>query len=210
LIQSEKVSYDARSAGYNQTCIKPFGVDVYGCIPGSYDGEAIPFVIRRIVETQATKAGAEDLIRAAKRTWHVYLGLGDSQTMDFDVVGYAQKQIKVWNNDDISILTNASHIKDVTFVDKSVQPEKDHLYEILKPLAGNMTGHLIASYVPHAHGSGDVHHMVVDHGEGKFYAAFGTTTADGTKFVRKACDAPVISFSLVDDMWTFPKTEIVV
>merc|ERR1712070_1037656 len=50
LIQSEKVSYDAISAGYNKTCIKPFGVDIYGCVPGSYNGEAVPFVIRRIVE----------------------------------------------------------------------------------------------------------------------------------------------------------------
>merc|ERR1711912_32257 len=67
LIQSEKVSYDAISAGYNKTCIKPFGVDVYGCIPGSYDGEAVPFVIRRIIETAPTKAAAEILIRQAKR-----------------------------------------------------------------------------------------------------------------------------------------------
>jgi len=211
LVQSEKVSYDAISAGYNTTCIKPFGVDVYGCIPGSYDGEAVPFVIRRIVETQANKAGAEDLIRAAKRTWHVYLGLGDSQTMDFDVVGYAQERIKVWTNNDISVLTNASHIQDVTFLDMHVQPEKStQMHDTLKPLTGNMTGHLIASYVPHATGSGDVHHMVVDHGEGKFYVATGTTTKNGTYFLRKACDAPVLAFNLDSDIWTMPSMAQVV
>merc|ERR1712048_1084039 len=86
LIQSEKVSYNARSAGYDQDCIKVLGVDVYGCVPGNYEGEGIPFVIRRLVETAATKQEAEDLIMNAKRTWHVYLGLGDSETMDFDVV----------------------------------------------------------------------------------------------------------------------------
>lgn len=214
LIQSEKVSYDAISAGYNKTCIKPFGVDIYGCVPGSYNGEAVPFVIRRIVETAPTKAAAEELIRNAKRTWHVYLGLGDSATQDFDVVGYAQERTKVWTNDDISTLVNASHIKDVSFVDMHAQPSHSTaLYDVLQPLTGNMTGHLIASWVPHATGSGDVHHMVVDHGEGKFYVATGTTTKNGTYFLRKACDAPVVAFDLASDIWTLPSlagSEVVV
>jgi hypothetical protein len=42
IVQSEKVNYDARSVGYNTSCVKPGGVDIYGCIPGTYDGEASP------------------------------------------------------------------------------------------------------------------------------------------------------------------------
>merc|ERR1719379_1626235 len=101
LVQAEKVSYNAMSAGYPKACYKPLGLDVEGCVPGTYDGEGIPFVIRRIVETSPTKADAEALITAAKRTWHVYLGLGDSETMDFDVVGYAAERTRTWTNADL-------------------------------------------------------------------------------------------------------------
>lgn len=205
LIQSEKVSYNAMSAGYDQPCIKPFGIDTDGCVPGSYDGEGVPFVIRRFIETSPTKADAEELIGNAHRTWHVYLGLGDTATMDFDVVGYAQKKYKVWDNSDLWNYTGTERIKDVTFLNKQVQPEKDtELYDILKAQVGSMTGREFAATVPHGHGSGDVHHFVVDHGEGKFYVALGTTNDAGTKFVRKACDAPVIAFDLQEDIWTMP------
>lgn len=210
LIQSEKVSYNAMSAGYPEKCYKPMGLDVEGCVPGTYAGEGLPFVIRRIIETSATKAEAEELIANAKRTWHVYLGLGDSETVDFDVVGYAWKQFKVWTNEDLSNFTEAAFIEDVTFVNKHVQPEHDtELHDILAGIAGNITGRHFAAYVPHAHGSGDVHHMVVDHGEGKFYVAMGTTTDDGTEFVRKACDAPVVAFDLQADVWAMPSSSLV-
>jgi len=205
LIQSEKVSYNAMSAGYPKACYKPLGLDTEGCVPGTYDGEGLPFVIRRFIETSANKAEAEELIANAKRTWHVYLGLGDSETMDFDVVGYAAEQFKIWNNGDLSSFTEAAFIQDVTFLNKNVQPEKDtELHDILAGIAGNISGRDMAAYVPHAHGSGDVHHFVVDHGEGRFYVALGTTTDDGTEFVRKACDAPVLAFDLEADVWTMP------
>jgi len=211
LIMSEKVSYNAMSAGYDEACYKPLGLDIEGCVPGTYDGEGVPFVIRRFIETSATKADAEEVIASAKRTWHVYLGVGDSKTMDFDVVGYASEKFKIWNNSNLWNLTGTERIPDVTFLNKHVQPEKDtELYDILMSQTGNMTGRVFAASVPHAHGSGDVHHYVVDHGEGKFYVAVGTTTEDGTQFVRKACDAPVVAFDLETDVWTMPSVSTVV
>jgi len=185
-------------------------LDVEGCVPGTYAGEGLPFVIRRFVEMSGNKADAEQIIADAKRTWHVYLGLGDSETMDFDVVGYAWKQFKLWNNSDLFNFTGTERIQDVTFLNKHVQPEKDtELHDILAGIAGNMTGRHFAAYVPHAHGSGDVHHYVVDHGEGKFYLALGTTTDDGTEFIRKACDAPVVAFDLAADVWAMPQLQVV-
>jgi len=210
LIMSEKVSYNAMSAGYDKPCYKPLGLDIEGCVPGTYKGEGLPFVIRRFIETSATKADAEEVIANAKRTWHVYLGLGDSETMDFDVVGYASEKFKIWNNSNLWNFTGTDRIPDVTFINKHVQPEGTDLYDILKGLVGNMTGRNFAASVPHTHGSGDVHHYVVDHGEGKFYVAMGTTTEDGTEFVRKACDAPVVAFDLETDVWAMPSTSSVV
>jgi len=205
LIMSEKVSYNAMSAGYDEACIKPLGLDLTGCVPGTYDGEGIPYVIRRFIETSPNKADAEDLIGNAHRTWHVYLGLGDSETMDFNVVGYSAQKYKVWDNSNLWNFTGTERIQDVTFLNKNVQPEKDtELYDILKAQVGSMTGREFAASVPHGHGSGDVHHYVVDHGEGKFYVALGTTNDAGTKFIRKACDAPVIAFDLQDEIWTMP------
>lgn len=210
LIQSEKVSYNAMSAGYPKKCYKPLGLNVEGCVPGTYDGEGVPFVIRRIVETSPTKADAEASIASAKRTWHVYLGLGDSETMDFDVVGYAAERTKTWTNADLHTYTGATFIKDVTFVNKHVQPEDDGLHDILAPLVGNLTGEALAAYVPRVHGTGDVHNMVIDHGQNKFFVAFGTTNAEGTEFVRKAFDAPVLAFDLSKDIWTMPSELVVV
>lgn len=201
LIQSEKVSYNAMSAGYDEPCVGKLD----GCIPGTYDGEGLPFVIRRFIETSPTKADAEDLIANAHRTWHVYLGLGDSETMDFDVVGYSSAKYKIWDNSNLWNYTATERIPDVTFLNKQVQPEKDtELYDILKAQVGSMTGRDFAASVPHAHGSGDVHHYTVDHGEGKFYVALGTTNDEGTEFIRKACDAPVIAFDLAGDIWAMP------
>jgi len=204
LIMSEKVSYNAMSAGYDKPCYKPLGLDIEGCVPGTYNGEGLPFVIRRFIETSSTKADAEKLIANAHRTWHVYLGLGDSETMDFDVVGYSSEKFKIWNNSNLWSFTETERIPDVTFVNKNVQPEGPELHDILQAQAGHMTGRVFAATVPHAHGSGDVHHYVVDHGEGKFYLALGTTTDDGTKFIRQACDAPVVAFDLNDEIWAWP------
>ena len=90
-------------------------------------------------------------------------------------------------------------------MNKNAQPEKDtELRDILAGIAGNISRRDMAAYVPHAHGSGDVHHFVVDHGEGRFYVALGTTTDDGTEFVRKACDAPVLAFDMEADVLTMP------
>lgn len=131
--------------------------------------------------------------------------MGDTETMDFDVVGYSSAKYKIWDNSNLWNFTGTERIPDVTFLDKNVQPESDtKLHDILKTKAGNMTGRDFAASVPHAHGSGDVHHYVVDHGEGKFYVALGTTNDEGTKFVRKACDAPVVAFDLQADIWAMP------
>jgi len=201
LIMSEKVSYNAMSAGYDEKCVGKLD----GCVPGTYDGEGLPFVIRRFIETSPTKAAAEDLIANAHRTWHVYLGLGDSETMDFDVVGYAAEKFKIWDNSNLWNYTATERIPDVTFLNKHTQPEHDtELYDILNAQVGNMTGRTFAASVPHGHGSGDVHHYVVDHGEGKFYLALGTTNDEGTEFIRKACDAPVIAFDLESEIWAMP------
>jgi hypothetical protein len=45
--------------------------------------------------------------------------------------------------------------------------------------------------------------LVTGPGEARLYVALGTTTADGTAYVRKACDAPMVGFDL-DALWSAP------
>lgn len=119
-------------------------------------------------------------------------------------MAYSSEFVEVWTSNNISNMTSEPPVHDVAFINMHIQPSKDlQLHDVLQAMAGNISGHLVASQVPQTTGSGDVHVMVVDHGEQRLYVAFGTTTANGTAYIRKACDAPVLSFDL-PALWNTP------
>ncbi len=62
--------------------------------PGSYDGLADIFVLRDILQNSKNKADAENYIANAKRTWAMWVGIGDFESNTFDLVGYSQVRRK--------------------------------------------------------------------------------------------------------------------
>jgi len=60
-----------------------------GLQPGSYDGEADCFVLRDILQHAKNRKEAEDYLQSVKRTWGIWMGVGDYESQQFDLVGYA-------------------------------------------------------------------------------------------------------------------------
>ena len=50
---------------------------------GSYDGQAVASVIRDMVQLSTTKEDAVAIAQKAKRTWSVWLGIGDTTSNEF-------------------------------------------------------------------------------------------------------------------------------
>ena len=58
--------------------------------PGSYDGEPDVFVLRDLLQYSQTVAEAEAHIQSVRRTWGMWVGLGDYATQQMHIVGYQQ------------------------------------------------------------------------------------------------------------------------
>ncbi len=57
---------------------------------GSYDGEADVFVLRDILQFSSTKEEAVATLQNAKRTWGIWVGVGDFASQQMNIVGYQQ------------------------------------------------------------------------------------------------------------------------
>lgn len=188
LVQSERVTGTPEAWGTNSTA-------------GNYNGEGGVWMIRRIIQMASNRKAAIEMVKAAKRTWHFELGFGDSETQGFNAVGLSYDSLKVWDDADIGSLTGSPRIDNVTFIG---YPSQQRMYDTLRPIGDHLSGHLVASTVPHMVRTGDVHSMVADHGEGKVYVAVGTVTADSSRYIRMACDAPAVSFEM-SALWSLPR-----
>lgn len=58
--------------------------------PGAYDGEPDVFVLRDILQFSNTRLEAEEYMQSVRRTWGIWVGVGDFTTQVTDLVGYQQ------------------------------------------------------------------------------------------------------------------------
>eukprot|EP01038_Epipyxis_sp_PR26KG_P006963 gene6963-9518_t len=179
--------------------------------PGSYNGESDVFILRDILELTSTKAEAEVYLQNAKRTWGIWIGIGDYTTNTFDLVGYKQDSVVAYTDITAPSMTGQPYLESIAYVDKHPQPSHDGptgtLPTALTDFYGNITcesSKTIALY----HQTGDVHIATYDYSQGLMYLAIGRTNAkgqygpsDGTNFdVWKAYNRPYVKFSL-NDLW---------
>ncbi len=61
--------------------------------PGSYEGEPDVFVLRDILQQSKTREEAVAYMQQAKRTWGIWVGVGDFETQTMDIVGYTQVSV---------------------------------------------------------------------------------------------------------------------
>ena len=170
-------------------------------LKGTYFGQAIPYVIRDVTQFAKSSEEAVQMLKDARRTWHVWLGYGDKD--NFTPVSYTHEELTPYTWMTISNMTSNKPLKDVSFINKHVQPSADRaLYNVLSQLYGKLDGETMAKYVPLAEKSGDVHLAVYDFNKGMTYVAKGVVNANGD-FTRKAYESPVLSF-INDDLWNSP------
>ena len=180
---------------------------VGGIPPGSYDGESVAFVLRRIVQFSKTHTHAFSLAENAHRTWAIWLGLGDASR--FIVGRYTRADIAAYDDKSVPSLTSQKAFKDIAYIDKWSQPsDSTNMPEVIDELSayGNITAYSIAQYMPKHTRSGDVHIAVYQYKNetnliDRVLIATGITTADGEfdgEGARHAYDSPFLDF---DAQW---------
>lgn len=145
--------------------------------PGTYSGMPVVMIIREMLQFSKSKAEAIAIATHAQRTWAVLLGVGDAETMQFNALGYKEKSLAVYDDANMSSVTNAADppagasgkggnaapIKDIVYIDRHPQPSTDPtLHKLLQGYHGKLTAEMIAQNVPRLTHSGDVHTMTVD------------------------------------------------
>lgn len=178
--------------------------------PGSYDGEPDVFVLRDILQYSKTREEAEAYMRAVRRTWAIFVGVGDFATQRMDIIGYKQDSLDVYNDVTMPSVTGQPYLDSIVYVDKHPQPTSEGptgtLPTALTDFYGNMSlpnARVVVQY----HKTGDLHIAMYDFGENSMIVSIGRTNEDGDYgpiggdlSSWKAYNRPYVKFDL-DDLW---------
>ena len=178
--------------------------------PGAYDGEPDVYVLRDLLQLSQNKEDAEKHMAEVKRTWAMYVGVGDFVSQKMDIVLYQQASAIPYTDVTMPTVTSQPYLESVVYVDKHAQPsnydpnDSDELYTPLSDFYGDIsldTARTIIQY----HRSGDVHIQQVDFGEGVVQVAIGRVDIHGRygddNTMWKAYNRPFVRFNL-KDLWT--------
>mmetsp|Transcript_42422 Transcript_42422/g.92310 ORF Transcript_42422/g.92310 Transcript_42422/m.92310 type:complete len:460 (+) Transcript_42422:25-1404(+) len=191
---SEKVwmTYDC-----NPSCLQP----------GHYDGEPDVFVLRDILQQAKNRQEAETYMQNAKRTFAIFVGVGDFESQTMDVVGYKEDSATVYTDQTISEVTEMKVLDSVVYVDKHPQPSTDDsLPTALTDFYGELSmenSRVVVQY----HKTGDQHIAMYDFGASSMLLSVGRINKDGDYGPEggdlsqwKAYNRPYLKFDL-EDLW---------
>jgi len=181
--------------------------------PGAYDGEPDVFVLRDILQLTKNRQDAEAYMASVRRTWAMYVGVGDFETQQMDIVVYQQASSIPYTDVTMPSVTSQPYLQNIVYVDKHGQPSDDNpsvpdaLYTPLNDFNGQITLDTARTIIQY-HRSGDVHIAQYDFGSNAVQVAIGRINkygqygpVDGTDMnVWKAYNRPFVRFSL-DDLW---------
>jgi hypothetical protein len=178
--------------------------------PGHYDGEPDVFVLRDILEKSKNKADAEAYMQNVKRTFAMWVGAGDYETQQFDLIGYKEDSAMVYNDVTMPSMTGQPFIENVAYVDKHPQPSGEGatgtLPTALNDFHGNITLETTKTILQF-HQTGDLHIAAYNFGSKEMYMALGKTNENGEYGPVggdlnswKAYNRPYLKFSL-EELW---------
>jgi len=178
--------------------------------PGSYDGEPDVFVLRDILQKSKNRKEAEDYVNSVRRTWAIFIGVGDFETQQFDLIAYKQDSAVVYNDQTIGQVTEQPYLESVAYVDKHPQPSHDGATGTLPTFLTDFYGDLSMENVRigvRFHQTGDVHIASYDFGNNKMIVSIGRINEDGqygpvggNLDSWKAYNRPYVQFDL-DELW---------
>lgn len=182
--------------------------------PGAYDGEPDVFVLRDVLQFSENRSAAEAHIQSVRRTWGMWVGVGDYSSQRMDIIGYQQASAIVYDDTTMPSMTGQPYMKDLVYVDKHTQPDSDYLNDqhalppALKDFYGKINEEAVRTIVRH-HETGDVHIAMYDFGaDSSMYVSIGRINQDGkygpvggsNMDVWKACNRPYLKFNL-EELW---------
>jgi hypothetical protein len=142
-------------------------------------------------------------MRNMTRTWAIFLGVGDYETQEMDIVGYRAADFHAYTPETMPDVTSQPYIQDVVYVDKHAQPSDDTtLSSMLIQYHGNMTMDVTKKIVA-THETGDMHIAVYDYGANPtMWLSVARINAEGDfgpdGHIWKACYRPFLQFNLAD------------
>lgn len=181
--------------------------DTPDLLPGSYHGLADVFVLRQILENSKTKEDAIDYLKNIQRTWAIWIGIGDYSSQKFNLVGYQQTSVEVYDDHTMPSMTGAQFIDSVCYVDKHPQPShSSDLGEALADFRGDISLETTKTIIQF-HGTGDLHTAAYDYGSKEMIVNIGRINGKGQygpeggdDSMWKAYNRPSLKFNL-EDLW---------
>ncbi len=118
--------------------------------PGNYDGLPDITVIRDLLQFADNHDAALAYAQSVKRTWAVFLGVGDFETQQFRALAYRAQDVNAYAPNNISEITHFQTIADVVMVDKHPQPSHDNttMPAALLSIYGQITGETTVQTLP--------------------------------------------------------------
>lgn len=127
-------------------------------------GTPFTFVLRDILQFDSTREEGIQRIEDSKRTCSIWVGLGDSQSNEMNIIQYSHENATVYSNENFPYYTDHPDIKDTIYVDKHVQPSHDPcLGELMNYNWGNITSNYMFQNVAAQLQTGDMHIAVYDY-----------------------------------------------
>jgi hypothetical protein len=181
-------------------------------LPGSYDGLADVLVLREILEFSKTKEDAEAYLASIKRTWAMWVGIGDYASQSFNLVGYKEDSATPYTDVTMPQMTGQPFLEDLCYVDKHPQPSGDGptgtLPTALQAFYGNITLDT-TKVTTQYHQTGDLHTAIYDYKAKQMYVSIGRINHEGKYCPESDCsdsdkwmayNRPSVKFNL-DDLW---------
>lgn len=179
--------------------------------PGSYDGEPDVFVLRDLLQKAGTREEAEAHMNEVKRTFAIWVGVGDYASQKMDIVGYLEASATPYTDVTMPSNTGQQYIENVVYVDKHPQPSHDGTTGTLPVGLEDFWGNLTMAnsrMVLQSHQTGDQHIAMYDFGNEQMLVSIGRINEDGDYgpvggdlSSWKAYNRPYLQFSL-QDLWT--------
>jgi hypothetical protein len=162
-----------------------------GVQPGHYNGVPATLMIRDMLQFSDTKEEAIAYAQKARRTWAVFLGVGDSASQSFRALGSREADLTVVSPDNNKDITNQTSLADVVYIDKHPQPSHDNhtLPDLMAKYHGQITGEIAVQQIARLEQSGDLHTAAYDFGSKKvrMCAVLVSSQAASARCVHACC-----------------------
>jgi len=146
---------------------------------GKYDGLADVFVLRNILEKAKTRPEAEQFLQDVKRTFAIWIGIGDYASKTFSLNAYNENASVALSDVTAPSYTSGPFIENIAYVDKGIQPSSDlSLPNALQDFYGKIDLETTKTIIK-AHGTGDLHIAAYDYGQAQLYLALGRINHEG-------------------------------